>query len=433
MSHYTARKAYQKLTERINRFPQGAPPTELLFRILEVLFTPAEAELVALLPIKPFTAAAAARLWKKPETEARNLLEALASRGMMLDIETRQGQTFVMPPPMAGFFEFSMMRVGNQYDQKLLAELFYQYLNVEEDFVKALFATETQIGRAFVNERALPPENTLHVLDYERASQVVETASHIGIGTCYCRHKLSHFGRNCEAPMEICMTFNSTAGSLIKHGIARRVDKAECRDLLAQARDRNLVQFGENVRERVSFICNCCGCCCEAMLAAKRFAILQPVSTTNFLPSIAGDKCSGCMKCADVCPVEAMGMVSAGDPRHHKRKKAKVNEEICLGCGVCERVCAKQAIALKQRTLRVLTPVNNAHKAVLMAIERGKLEDLIFDNQALASHRAMAAVLGVILRLPPLKQALASKQMKSRYLDHLLSRPESRGPKPAEA
>jgi hypothetical protein len=43
MSHHTAREAYQKLTERINRFPQGAPPTELLFRILEVLFTPAEA------------------------------------------------------------------------------------------------------------------------------------------------------------------------------------------------------------------------------------------------------------------------------------------------------------------------------------------------------------------------------------------------------
>src|SRR5664280_3235396 len=160
-----------------------------------------------------------------------------------------------------------------------------------------------------------PPRSTLSsssaasdVYKRQRASQVVETASHIGIGTCYCRHKLSHLGRNCEAPMDICMTFNTTARSLIKHGIVRRVDKAECHDLLAQARDRNLVQFGENVRERVSFICNCCGCCCEAMLAAKRFAILQPISTTNFLPSIAGDKCSGCMKCADVCPVEAMGM-----------------------------------------------------------------------------------------------------------------------------
>ncbi len=47
---------------------------------------------------------------------------------------------------------------------------------------------------------------------------------------------------------------------------------------------------------------------------------------------------------------------------------------------------------------------------------------LIFDNQAFANHRAMAAVLGVILRLPPLKQMMASKQFKSIYLDKLLSK-----------
>ncbi len=56
-----------------------------------------------------------------------------------------------------------------------------------------------------------------------------------------------------------------------------------------------------------------------------------------------------------------------------------------------------------------------------MAIERGKLQNLIADHQALASHRAMAAVLGVILRLPPIKQALASKQLQSRYLERLLA------------
>ncbi len=46
---------------------------------------------------------------------------------------------------------------------------------------------------------------------------------------------------------------------------------------------------------------------------------------------------------------------------------------------------------------------------------------LIFDNQVLASHRAMAGVLGVILRLPPLKQVLANKQVKSRYLETLIN------------
>jgi hypothetical protein len=34
----------------------------------------------------------------------------------------------------------------------------------------------------------------------------------------------------------------------------------------------------------------------------------------------------------------------------------------------------------------------------------------------------MAAILGVILKLPPIKQAMASKQMKSRYLEYVISR-----------
>ncbi|MFR1892330.1 MAG: (Fe-S)-binding protein, partial [Hungatella sp.] len=41
--------------------------------------------------------------------------------------------------------------------------------------------------------------------------------------------------------------------------------------------------------------------------------------------------------------------------------------------------------------------------------------------QAFANHRAMAAVFASILELPPVKQALASKQLKSVYLDRLLS------------
>jgi ferredoxin len=422
MAHATLRDSFQRLSERLNRFPQGAPPSDLLFRILQVLFTDQEAGLVALLPIKPFTAAAAARLWKKTGVQALAILEGLASRGMLLDLDDGRDRLFVLPPPMAGFFEFSMMRIGAAYDQKLLAELFHQYLNVEEDFVRNLFSGgETQPGRTFVNEAAAGDGNVLHVLDYDRASEVIRTASHRGIGACYCRHKMEHLGKACAAPMDICMTFNGTAGSLIKHGLARSVDIKEGLDLLDQAQGHNLVQFGENVREQVSFICNCCGCCCEAMLAAKRFAVLNPIATTAFLPEVSETECTGCGKCAEVCPVEAMGLVSAFDPHRPRRKKARLNPELCLGCGVCVRVCATKALRLKDLPRRILTPVNTAHRTVLMAIERGKLQNLIFDNQALASHRAMAAILGVILKLPPLKQAMASRQMKSRYLEHLLA------------
>jgi len=156
------------------------------------------------------------------------------------------------------------------------------------------------------------------------------------------------------------------------------------------------------------------------MIAARRFAILNPVHTTNFVPVINEQQCNGCAKCVNVCPVEAMTLVSANDPHHLNRKKASLNEERCLGCGVCLRACGSKSILLKSRAKRVLTPMNGVHKAVVMAVERGKLQHLIFDNRVLFSHRALAAVLGVLLKLPPIKQAMASRQMKSQFFEKLI-------------
>jgi NAD-dependent dihydropyrimidine dehydrogenase PreA subunit len=425
MAHHNTIKYnnYKQLAERYNRFPQGAVASDLLFEILKILFTEREAGLVSLLPIKPFNAKKAAGIWKVKETDARMILNDLADKGLLLDAVTNDDVLYSMPPPMAGFFEFSLMRYRNDIDQKSLSALFYQYMNVEEDFIKDLFLTgDTQVGRVYVNEKVLSNENALHVLDYERASEVIKTASAIGVGICYCRHKMEHLGKNCEAPLDICMTFNETADSLTRHGIARSVDSAEGLDLLQTARDNNLVQFGENVREKVSFICNCCGCCCEALIAARKFGFQNPVHTTNFIPYINEESCNGCGKCVALCPVEAMTLISANDPIKQNRKKAKLVEEICLGCGVCVNGCDKKSIKLKSREERVITPVNSIHRIVTMAIERGKLQNLIFDNHVLLSHRTMAAVLGVILKLSPIKQALASQQFKSRYLVSLIRR-----------
>ena len=104
-----------------------------------------------------------------------------------------------------------------------------------------------------------------------------------------------------------------------------------------------------------------------------------------------------------------------------KRKKLELNEQACLGCGLCVRVCKTESIKLTEREERVITPVNSVHRVVMAAIEKGMLQNLIFDNHALWNHRAMAAILGAILKLPPIKQALASQQVKSRYLGYLLS------------
>lgn len=416
MGHLTTKDAYKNLEDRINWFTQGAPASETLYKILQVLYTEKEAKWVSLLPVRPFTLKRAAKIWGTTEAKAEKLLDHLCEKALLVDSDHNGERQFVMPPPMAGFIEFALMRTRGDIDQKYLSELYYQYMNVEEDFVKDLFfATETRLGRVYVQEPVLANDKTNHILDYERATHIVEEAKYIGLGTCYCRHKMYHAGHPCEinAPWEVCLTFDNVARSLAEHGdYARLISKEEAREVLELSYESNLVQIGENVREHPAFICNCCGCCCEALQAARKFGPMQPVATTNYIPKVSIETCIGCGKCAKVCPILAISI---------KEKRPVIDEEICLGCGVCARNCPVKAIRLERRPIQVITPVNSTHRFVLQAIEKGTLQNLVFDNQAFANHRAMAAVFGTILKLPPLKQALASRQFKSIYLDKLLS------------
>ena len=117
------------------------------------------------------------------------------------------------------------------------------------------------------------------------------------------------------------------------------MEAAECRDLLAQAYDHNLVQFGENVRRRVNFICNCCSCCCEALLAIKRFGVAQTICS-NFISAIETEKCVGCGKCIKACPMGLQPLqlyryVNAG----MKDELERFNLEDCMECGCCAYVC----------------------------------------------------------------------------------------------
>jgi len=414
VSHKTAKSAYKNLEERLNQFPQGAPPSETLYKILSILFSEKEAKVVAQLPIKPFTVEKASKILNRDKVETKKILEELAGRAILLDSEYNGVKKYILPPPMAGFFEFSMMRVRHDIDQELLAELYYQYLNVEEDFIKDLFlGSETKLGRVYVQEEVLSKDNLVHILEYEKASHIIENADHIGVSTCYCRHKMHHMDKACDAPMDICMTFNTTADSLIRHGHARRVETSECIELLHKAYEHNLVQCGENVREDPAFICNCCGCCCEALVAARKFGNLHPVQTTHYLPTIDHEKCTKCEKCIEACPIGAISKID---------DKITIDQNVCLGCGVCVRSCQFESLSLKRRQEEIITPLNSVHRTVMMAIEKGKLQNLIFENQAFASHRAMAAVVSAILKLPPIKQMMASKQMKSKYLEKMISK-----------
>jgi Pyruvate/2-oxoacid:ferredoxin oxidoreductase delta subunit len=414
MAHLTGRTGYKNLVDRYNKFPQGAPESESLYHILQVMFTEKEASMVSLLPIKPFSVKDAAKIWKVSEKEAFKILEELASKALLLDMNDKKEQKYVVPPPMIGFFEFALMRTGGCYDQKLLSELFHQYLENEEDFMRKLLGLKTPIGRILVNEETVKEEDHAYVLDYERATKIIEKAESVGVSRCYCRHKAEHLGEECDAPQEVCLSINNLSHSLTKHGYARLISKEEAFEILETSYDHNLVQFAENVQDDVGFICNCCACCCMALKGAKKMGVPQAIASSNFIATMS-DACVSCQQCIKVCPVGCFTTEEV-----EGKKKVVFDDTLCLGCGVCQRVCKLDAIEMVKRDKRLFTPVNTVHKLVLEAIETDTLHNLIFDNQAMASHRFMAAFTGAFLKLPPVKQLLVSETFQSKYLLKLI-------------
>lgn len=124
MAHHTAKDGYRRFAERLNQFPQGAPPTELLFQTLRVLVTEQEAAWLSQVPIRPFAAKRAAAAWKIALPEARKRLEHLADKCLLLDVVKDDDLVYMLPPPMAGFFEFSLARV----DGIDVCKIFYNVL-----------------------------------------------------------------------------------------------------------------------------------------------------------------------------------------------------------------------------------------------------------------------------------------------------------------
>jgi ferredoxin len=413
MGHITS-KNYFKLQKRLDRNAQGAPESEALYKILEILFSAEEAEKVSLLPIMPFNSEEAAKRWNMPEAEASQILNELANKGLLLDMDNHGNQIYVLAPTMAGFFEFALMRTDGKFDRQVLSELFYHYINEEDDFVEKALMQKTPIARTLVHEDTIQEKDQSVVLDYERATHIIDSASCITVGTCYCRHKMEHVGKACQAPQDVCLTFNSAAESLAKHKIAKQISKDEAKAVLDRCVDYGLVQIGDNIQNEVNWMCNCCGCCCEAILAYKKLGYRRKINS-NFFASVDQSKCVGCGACAKKCPVDAIKIID---------KKAVVDQEICIGCGVCHRVCKE--ISMERRKKLAMVPLDSFERCVINAIETNKLQNYIFDNYGLWTNELLRNLVGILFKLSPAKFLIANRQIKSQFLKVLRKTKTSR-------
>lgn len=409
-----AEREYQLLQQRLDREVTGAPDSPVFTQILETLFTPEEANLARRMPGGITSLKTLARRLRTGPARLTDTLTDMAQRGLVLDFEFGGEHYYSLAPVVIGFFEFTFMRTRERMPMAELAKLFNDYFTQDDRAYRAIFRGPTQLGRALVHEETLPDHT--EILDWERATHIVESASAVSVSLCPCRHKMRHLDKACNRPLRTCLTFNYGADAMVRSGIAEEISAGEAMGILEDCKSRGMIQTGDNVQRKLTYICNCCGCCCGMLEAMKACSLGKTIVSSNWIMEVDDSVCDGCGKCAKACPPGVVGLES----REGRRKKLAVKDaHLCLGCGVCYRACYKGAISMKPRAQRSYTPEAFFDRLVAMAIDRGKLADLLFSEREKLSHRALGRVVSAIERTSFFKRKMTAQSTKSAFIGFL--------------
>jgi len=427
MGHLVGKDIYRQLGRKLDSLTARAPWNETLHRIIKELFSEEEADVFVRMPYSLSSFAHVAKVTGTEEAKLRTLLDAMGDKGLVIDFLLGDGYWYMPSPLFIGLFEFTMMRTGDGVDSHLLGKLFNRYL---ED--GAAFKANSGDGKRVFVERVLPHEEALgehiEILDYEKASAIIDNSQRFAVGICSCRHEKQHAGtRGCTSPLEVCSTFGVAADYMIRHRLAREISKSEMRDNFARSRELGLVFCADNVQKGVTFVCQCCGCCCIALLAVSRFGCPNFVTTSSFVADLDTTACEGCGNCAKACPIRAIEMVADGDDAKRRAKKPRIDVGVCLGCGVCALKCKSSAMRLANRRQRVLHPETTFQRIILQCLERGTLQNQLFDNPSSRTQGAVRGIIGAFLGLPVVKRTLMRDAFRSRFLTAMSAGVRSQG------
>ena len=328
------------------------------YDMVELLFTPEEAKINNAMPKSPFTAGDLAKQINEDETTTRDILEAMANKGLCSAYKVEGIQYYQATKFMPGILELQFIPGTSTDRDKKIAHLIYAYKQKWDELVGIPEQTFAR-SRVLTVESTIESGSTIHT--YDQVTTYIDKFDLISIGTCYCRHAAKLRGEDIHGlPTDVCMQFGFGAQYAIDRLGAKKVTKEEAKAVLKRCEEAGLLHMSQNTADDIGFICNCDRWHCVVVNQALGQPKPGLMFNSGFDPKFDPELCTACETCLDRCPSEALSMGKEGIPI--------VNIDRCFGCAACATGCPTEAIHMVNKPASEQPPKDtNALRAAIKA------------------------------------------------------------------
>ncbi len=327
---------YTLLAER-----HGQGESERYRKILQVLMTPFQAQLVLELPS---TAEDLAQKFKVDVDRVKKEIKDLFNKGVVIpkDFYTLEGARFCRTVVQLHDATESDARADESYGPELLAAW--------EDFCQQEWYS--QLAQIYSQSeqpksRVIPAYKAIKdipgITPYDDVREIINAASLIAVVPCSCRRQAGKKG----VILESCLQFDRSAEYAIVRGSGRKLSVEEAMKIIDQVEEDGEIHTWPNAQViNFGVMCNCVTDSCVLFLPCIKYGVSveKRVAKSRFVAEADQKLCNGCQICIDRCQFEAIEMVR---PEGSKKYKAQVYPEKCWGCGLCVIKCEPGALRMK--------------------------------------------------------------------------------------
>ncbi|GAB4334397.1 MAG: 4Fe-4S binding protein [Dehalococcoidia bacterium] len=327
----------------------GHGGSERYRRILEFVMTPQQARLAARLPA-PIEELATAENLPAEVVEAE--LDQLFRKGVVFprNFWTREYYRFARNTMQLHDATESLAGVEGLYtadEKQRLFDLWWDFVENEWNPQRMPVLEKTPAPPLRVIPAYKAIKDIEGVLPYENIRAMVETADIISVVSCSCRKRQEMVGEQCEKSHDMnCIQFNRAADYVNARGHGRQLTKEEAFRLIEQTEDDGLIHQWPNADLMMTnTLCSCCTDCCIYFKPMGEYGVpwTAVYAKSRFEAQNNLDLCDGCQDCIERCQFDALTMEKIPG---HKKLKAVVDPEKCMGCGVCVLVCEPKSLKM---------------------------------------------------------------------------------------